>query len=60
MSKAQQIKHYTQITTGVIAILIIYICTFTTTYLVVGKALDGTQNNATAQEQKPVQYSEEF
>lgn len=59
MSKAQ-IKHYTQMATGIIAIFIIYVATFTSTYLLVGKALDGTQVNANAQKAQSVSKSEGF
>lgn len=46
----QQIKHVTQMTTGVLAVFIIYVCTFTVSYLLIGRAVNGTQNNRTVQE----------
>lgn len=59
MSKAQ-LKHGVQMVTGVTAIFIIYVATFTSTYLLVGRAIDGTQVNANAETTQSVQKSEDF
>ena len=59
MSKAD-IKHGVQMITAFTAIFIIYITVFTSTYLIVGKVLDGKQVNATTQETQSVSKPEGF
>lgn len=59
MSK-QQVKHAVQMGTGYLAIFIIYLATFTSTYILVGKAIDGTQVNATTQKTQSISRSEGF